>query len=114
MQVAHRGGRVFADRYGTAPGEMRVLPLLTQGKTNRETANRIGPCESKVRIQVSATFRILEVAQPGLGRMWCAGGGQSRCSLDAQHATDVRSNPILVSDTFTDIRQLKPPVEVSH
>lgn len=61
MQAVHRGGRSFADRYGITPGQMRVLALLVQGKTNRETANRLGLCEGTVRIHVSAIFKALNV-----------------------------------------------------
>jgi DNA-binding NarL/FixJ family response regulator len=61
MQAAYRSGRSFADRYGLTPGQMRVLALLAQGKTNRETANRLGICEGTVRIHVSAIFKALKV-----------------------------------------------------
>jgi len=61
VQAAHRGGRLFADRYGITPGQMRVLALLAQGKSNREIASRLGLSEGTVRIHVSAILRALKV-----------------------------------------------------
>lgn len=61
MQAAHRSGHSLADRYGITPGQMRVLALLAQGKTNRETASRLGLCEGTVRIHVSAILKALKV-----------------------------------------------------
>ncbi len=61
MQAAYPNGRSFADRYGITPGQMRVLALLAKGKTNQETADRLGICEGTVRIHVSAIFKALKV-----------------------------------------------------
>ena len=61
MQAAHHGDQTLADRHGITPGQMRVLTLLAQGKTNREIANRLGLSEGTVRIHVSAILRALKV-----------------------------------------------------
>ncbi len=56
------GGHSLAERYGITPGQMRVLGLLSQGKTNREIAKRLGLSEGTVRIHVSAILRALKVS----------------------------------------------------
>jgi len=56
------GGHSIAERYGITPGQMRVLGLLSQGKTNREIANRLGLSEGTVRIHVSAILKALKVS----------------------------------------------------
>lgn len=56
------GGHSLAERYGITPGQMRVLALLSHGKTNREIANRLGLSEGTVRIHVSAILRALKVS----------------------------------------------------
>ena len=61
LQESHVSGRSLAERYGITPGQMRVLALLAQGKTNREIANRLGLSEGTVRIHVSAIFKALKV-----------------------------------------------------
>ena len=54
-------GRSLTERYGITAGQMRVLELLRQGKTNREIANLLGLTEGTVKIHVSAIFKALNV-----------------------------------------------------
>lgn len=61
LQEAHGGGRSLAERYGITPGQMRVLGLLSHGKTNREIAKGLGLSEGTVRIHVSAILKALKV-----------------------------------------------------
>lgn len=53
--------RSLADRYGLTAAQMRVLELLTQGKTNRRIAEMLGVTEGTVKIHVSAIFKALNV-----------------------------------------------------
>ncbi len=64
LQETH-GGRSLADRYGITAGQMRVLELLGQGKTNREIADLLGLTEGTVKIHVSAIFKALKVSNRG-------------------------------------------------
>jgi len=64
LQGAH-GGRSLAERYGITAGQMRVLELLGQGKTNREIADLLGLTEGTVKIHVSAIFKALKVSNRG-------------------------------------------------
>lgn len=50
-----------AERYGLTPGQVRVLELLTQGKTNRQIADLLGVTEGTVKIHVSAIFKAMNV-----------------------------------------------------
>lgn len=62
--MAREGGgrsRSLADRYGLTAAQMRVLELLTQGKTNRQIAEMLGVTEGTVKIHVSAIFKALNV-----------------------------------------------------
>ena len=54
-------GRSVAERYGLTAAQMRVLELLTQGKTNRQIAEMLGVTEGTVKIHVSAIFKALNV-----------------------------------------------------
>ena len=54
-------GRDVADRYGLTPAQMRVLELLTQGKTNRQIADLLDVTEGTVKIHVSAIFKAMNV-----------------------------------------------------
>jgi DNA-binding NarL/FixJ family response regulator len=54
-------GKSLADRYGLTAAQMRVLELLTQGKTNRQIAEMLGVTEGTVKIHVSAIFKALNV-----------------------------------------------------
>ncbi len=56
-----RGGRSVVDRFGLTPGQVRVLELLTQGKTNRQIGDLLGLTEGTVKIHVSAIFKALNV-----------------------------------------------------
>ncbi len=58
------GGRSksVADRYGLTPGQMRVLELLTEGKTNRQIAELLSVTEGTVKIHVSAIFKAMNVS----------------------------------------------------
>lgn len=64
-EAASRGdggrGKSVAERYGLTPGQMRVLELLTQGKTNRQIADLLGVTEGTVKIHVSAIFKAMNV-----------------------------------------------------
>ncbi len=59
------GGRSLGERYGITAGQMRVLELLGQGKTNREIADLLGLTEGTVKIHVSAIFKALKVSNRG-------------------------------------------------
>ncbi len=61
----NQGGRSLAERYGITAGQMRVLELLGQGKTNREIADLLGLTEGTVKIHVSAIFKALKVSNRG-------------------------------------------------
>lgn len=50
-----------AERYGLTPGQMRVLELLTLGKTNRQIAEMLAVTEGTVKIHVSAIFKAMNV-----------------------------------------------------
>lgn len=65
LQETHGGGRSLAERYGITAGQMRVLELLGQGKTNREIADLLGLTEGTVKIHVSAIFKALKVSNRG-------------------------------------------------
>lgn len=54
--------RTVAERYGLTPGQVRVLELLTQGKTNRQIADLLGVTEGTVKIHVSAIFKAMNVS----------------------------------------------------
>ena len=54
-------GQTLTERYGITAGQMRVLDLLSQGKTNREIANLLGLTEGTVKVHVSAIFKALNV-----------------------------------------------------
>jgi DNA-binding NarL/FixJ family response regulator len=54
-------GRSIIDRFGLTRGQVRVLELLTQGKTNRQIAELLGLTEGTVKIHVSAIFKALNV-----------------------------------------------------
>jgi len=54
-------GKSIADRYGLTAAQMRVLELLTQGKTNRQIAEMLDVTEGTVKIHVSAIFKALNV-----------------------------------------------------
>jgi DNA-binding NarL/FixJ family response regulator len=58
-----QGGRSRsgAERYGLTPGQVRVLELLTQGKTNRQIGELLGLTEGTVKIHVSAILKALNV-----------------------------------------------------
>ncbi len=53
--------RSVAERYGLTTGQMRVLELLTQGKTNRQIADMLGVTEGTVKIHVSHIFKAMNV-----------------------------------------------------
>lgn len=55
-------GKDVAKRYGLTPGQMRVLELLIQGKTNRQIAELLDVTEGTVKIHVSAIFKAMNVA----------------------------------------------------
>lgn len=55
-------GRSVAERYGLTGGQMRVLELLTQGKTNRQIADLLGVTEGTVKIHVSHIFKAMNVS----------------------------------------------------
>ncbi len=55
-------GKDVAQRYGLTQGQMRVLELLIQGKTNRQIAELLDVTEGTVKIHVSAIFKAMNVA----------------------------------------------------
>lgn len=58
---AQRTGASVGERFGLTVGQLRVLELLGQGKTNREIADLLGLSEGTVKVHVSAIFRALNV-----------------------------------------------------
>ena len=63
-EAMERGGsrtKSVADRYGLTGAQMRVLELLTEGKTNRQIAELLSVTEGTVKIHVSAIFKALNV-----------------------------------------------------
>ena len=65
LQEVHGGNRSLSERYGITAGQMRVLELLGQGKTNREIADLLGLTEGTVKIHVSAIFKALKATNRG-------------------------------------------------
>ena len=63
-EASSRSGRPrsVAERYGLTQGQMRVLELLTEGKTNRQIADLLGVTEGTVKIHVSAIFKAMNVS----------------------------------------------------
>jgi DNA-binding NarL/FixJ family response regulator len=55
-------GKDVAQRYGLTQGQMRVLELLIQGKTNRQIAELLDVTEGTVKIHVSAIFKAMNVS----------------------------------------------------
>lgn len=55
-------GKSLAERYGLTGAQMRVLELLTEGKTNRQIAEVLSVTEGTVKIHVSAIFKALNVS----------------------------------------------------
>lgn len=51
----------LAQRYHLTAAQMRVLELLTQGKTNRQIAEMLSVTEGTVKIHVSAIFKAMNV-----------------------------------------------------
>jgi len=51
----------LGERFGLTAGQLRVLELLGQGKTNRQIADLLGLSEGTVKVHVSAIFRALNV-----------------------------------------------------
>lgn len=64
-EAMERGGgsrtKTLADRFGLTGAQMRVLELLTEGKTNRQIAELLSLTEGTVKIHVSAIFKALNV-----------------------------------------------------
>ncbi len=57
-----RSSRSLVDRFGLTTGQMRVLELLMQGKSNREIGELLGLTEGTVKIHVSKIFKALNVS----------------------------------------------------
>jgi len=51
----------FAERFGLTAGQVRVLELLLEGKTNRQIGELLGVTEGTVKVHVSAIFKALGV-----------------------------------------------------
>jgi DNA-binding CsgD family transcriptional regulator len=49
-------GELFVRRYGITPAECRVLMLLTQGMSPRDTADALGCSEPTVRTHMQRLF----------------------------------------------------------
>jgi DNA-binding NarL/FixJ family response regulator len=63
-EAASRGGsrgRNVAERYGLSTAQVRVLELLTQGKTNRQIAEMLGLTEGTVKIHFCRIFKRMKV-----------------------------------------------------
>ncbi len=56
-----RQPKTVAARFGLTAAQVRVLELLTEGKTNREIADLLGVAEGTVKIHVSAIFKAMNV-----------------------------------------------------
>lgn len=50
------------ERFGLTAAQMRVLDLLTQGKTNKEIADLLGLSEGTIKVHVSAIFKAMKVS----------------------------------------------------
>ena len=50
------------EKFGLTAAQMRVLDLLTQGKTNKEIADLLGLSEGTVKVHVSAIFKAMKVS----------------------------------------------------
>lgn len=61
ISPAQRTRAPLGERFGLTVGQLRVLELLGQGKTNREIADLLGLSEGTVKVHVSAIFRALNV-----------------------------------------------------
>lgn len=55
-------GRSAAARFGLTTAQLRVLQLLTQGKSNREIGDLLGLTEGTVKIHASKIFKALNVS----------------------------------------------------
>lgn len=60
--AANSRKRSLADRFGLTVGQMRVLELLLEGKTNRQIGDLLGVTEGTIKIHVSAIFKALNVS----------------------------------------------------
>lgn len=54
--------KTVAERYSLTKGQVRVLELLIEGKTNRQIAELLGVTEGTVKIHVSAIFKAMNVS----------------------------------------------------
>lgn len=55
-------GRSAGDRFGLTTAQLRVLQLLTQGKSNREIGDLLGLTEGTIKIHASRIFKALNVS----------------------------------------------------
>jgi DNA-binding NarL/FixJ family response regulator len=63
-EAASRGGsrgRNVAERYGLSTAQVRVLELLTQGKTNRQIAEMLGLTVGTVKVHLCRIFKRMKV-----------------------------------------------------
>ena len=56
-----RNGKSVSERVGLTAGQVRVLELLSSGKTNRQIAELLGLSEGTVKVHLTAIFRALGV-----------------------------------------------------
>jgi DNA-binding NarL/FixJ family response regulator len=56
-----RRTKTVGERFGLTKSQVRVLDLLSEGKTNREIAELLGVTEGTVKIHVSAIFKSMNV-----------------------------------------------------
>jgi len=61
-QDSKRPNVALNDKFGLTNAQMRVLDLLTQGKTNKEIADLLGLSEGTVKVHVSAIFKAMKVS----------------------------------------------------
>lgn len=64
-ELTHRSesahGKPLAQRFGLTGAQVRVLELLTEGRSNRQIAELLGLTEGTVKIHVSAVLRAMGV-----------------------------------------------------
>ena len=61
VPTGRRGTVSVSERYGLTAGQVRVLELLGEGKTNREIADLLGLSEGTVKVHASAIFRAMSI-----------------------------------------------------
>jgi DNA-binding NarL/FixJ family response regulator len=73
LEWVQRPVQASADVAGLTQQEQRILPLLGEGKTNREIARTVGLTENTVKTYVSAILRKLRLSRRGQVSAFLAG-----------------------------------------